>query len=90
MNPVYKANVLYVMWNIQLFGVLANIKSRTCRIEIRSATTAASMLRPSTAMAHNTKYTKNNVYYGGLLQRETKKRGNDEHNSLYLSSYLMN
>ena len=66
---------------LSLVGVPANIKSRTCRKEIRNLTTAASLLCPNTAMAHNTKYRyTEEYYYRALLERQTGKQRNDEHN----------
>jgi hypothetical protein len=74
-----------------LVGLPANIKSRTCRKEIRNLTIAASLLCPNTAMAHNTKYRHTEeYYYRVLLKRQTGKQRNDEHNALYHPSYLLN
>jgi len=77
--------------NLSILGVPANIKSRTCRKEIRNVTTAANLLCSNTTMAHNTKYRHTEeYYYRALLERPTGKQRNDEHNALYHPSFLLN
>ena len=58
----------YKQWqtSVSIYGVPANITLRTCRKEIRNVITAANLLCPNTAMAHNIKYRHtegSNVYW---------------------------
>jgi hypothetical protein len=56
-----------------------------------NVTTAANLLCPNTAMAHNIKYRHiEEYYYRALLERQTGKQRNDEHNALYHPSYSLN
>jgi len=70
--------------SVSIYGVPANITSRNWRKEIRNVTTAANLLCPNTATAHNIKYRHaEDYYYRALLERQTGKQRNDEHSALY-------